>query len=370
MGKETQEQTPELYDDIDCRRLSEPILDELEQLRVENTELRTRLNEKENPERGLDSIIGISESTQQAKALVKQFADSDLPVLITGETGTGKGIYANAIHNLSRRKNGRFVKINCAAIPENLLESELFGYEKGAFAGAGSKGKTGKLELANGGTVLLDEIGDMPLSLQAKLLRMLQEQKMERVGGVAAIPADVRIICTTKRDLKQYVKEGKFRSDLYYRINTAEIRLDPLRERPEDIRPLCRYFIRKINEENGLGITGMHKTAAGLLEEYAWEGNVRELRHVLEQACLAAGAGELTVQDFHFLLDRILHNTGANGEESDKVGRLADASAKAERAAIIKALVLNEGNKSVAARALGINRQALYQKIKKYNIKV
>ena len=133
---------------------------------------------------------------------------------------------------------------------------------------------------------------------------------------------------------------------------------------------MCRYFIRKINEENGLGITGMHKTAAGLLEEYAWEGNVRELRHVLEQACLAAGAGELTVQDFHFLLDRILHTTGANDEESDKVGRLADASAKAERAAIIKALVLNEGNKSVAARALGINRQALYQKIKKYNIKV
>ena len=342
----------------------------VEQLRAENSALRTRLNAKEDPERGLDSIIGESKSTQQAKELVKQFADSNLAILITGETGTGKEVYANAIHNLSRRRDQRFVKINCAAIPENLLESELFGYEKGAFTGASSKGKVGKFELANGGTILLDEIGDMPLSLQAKLLRVLQEQKLERVGGVISIPIDVRIICTTNRDLKQYVKEGKFRSDLYYRINTVEIRLAPLRERPEDIQPLCRYFVKKINEENGVGITGMHKTAAGLLEEYAWEGNVRELRHVLERACVAAGAGDLTVQDFHFLLERILHSKGTNGDEVDTVSSLADTSARAERAAIIKALVLNDGNKSEAARALGINRQALYQKIRKYNIKV
>ena len=342
----------------------------VEQLRAENSALRNRLNEKEDAERGLDSIIGVSKSTKQAKALVKQFANSNLAILITGETGTGKEVYANAIHTLSQRRNEHFVKINCAAIPENLLESELFGYEKGAFTGASSKGKLGKFELANGGTILLDEIGDMPLSLQAKLLRVLQEQKLERVGGVSSIPIDVRIICTTNRDLKQYVKEGKFRSDLYYRINTVEIRLAPLRERPEDIQPLCSFFVKKINEENGVGITGMQKTAAGLLEEYAWEGNVRELRHVLERACVAAGAGDLTVQDFHFLLERILHNRGTNGDEVDTVTSLADTSARAERAAIIKALVLNDGNKSEAARALGINRQALYQKIKKYNIKV
>lgn len=342
----------------------------VEQLRAENSALRTRLKAKEDPVSGLASIIGESKNAKQAKALVKQFADSNLAILITGETGTGKEVYANAIHNLSSRRNEHFVKINCAAIPENLLESELFGYEKGAFTGASSKGKVGKFEIANGGTILLDEIGDMPLSLQAKLLRVLQEQKIERVGGVISIPIDVRVICTTNRDLKQYVKEGKFRSDLFYRINTVELRLAPLRERPEDIQPLCRYFIKKINEENGVGITGMHKTAAGLLEEYAWEGNVRELRHVLERACVAAGAGDLTVQDFHFLLERILHSKGTNGEEDDIVSSLADTSARAERAAIIKALVLNDGNKSEASRALGINRQALYQKIKKYNIKV
>lgn len=342
----------------------------VEQLRAENSVLKDQLHAKKDSENALSAIIGVSKSTQQAKELVKQFADSNLAILITGETGTGKEVYANAIHNLSRRRNERFVKINCAAIPENLLESELFGYEKGAFTGASNKGKIGKFELANGGTILLDEIGDMPLSLQAKLLRVLQEQKLERVGGVISIPIDVRIICTTNRDLKQYVKEGKFRSDLYYRINTVEIRLAPLRERPEDIQPLCKFFVKKINEENGVGITGMHKTAAGLLEEYAWEGNVRELQHVLERACVAAGAGDLTVQDFHFLLERILQNQSSNGDEVDRVASLADTSARAERSAIIKALVLNNGNKSEAARALGINRQALYQKIKKYNIKV
>lgn len=338
-------------------------------LQKENSELKRELLNSKKEHYGLDSIVGGSAALQNAKMLVKKFADSNLSILITGETGTGKEIYANAIHYMSNRCDKPYVKINCAAIPGELLESELFGYERGAFTGASEKGKIGKFEYANGGTILLDEIGEMPLFLQSKLLRVLQDKCVERVGGVKPIPLDIRIICSTNQNLEDLVRQGTFRSDLYYRINTVEIRVPPLRERMEDIEPLCRYFIEKINRENGVFITDIQKSALGLLEEYQWEGNVRELEHVLERACVAAGAGELTVRDFDFLLERMLRNAAQN-QSIDVVENLQEKTAKAEREEIIKALVQTNGNKTKTAQILGIDRTVLYQKIKKYQIKL
>ncbi len=338
-------------------------------LKQENSALKKELLNSQKKNWSLDSIVGQSDAQQAAKNLVKKFADSNLSILITGETGTGKEIYANAIHYMSNRCDRPYVKINCAAIPGELLESELFGYERGAFTGASEKGKIGKFEYANGGTILLDEIGEMPLFLQSKLLRVLQDKCVERVGGVKTIPLDVRIICSTNQDLEARVREGKFRSDLYYRINTVEIKIPPLRERMEDIEPLSRFFIERINRENGVFITGLQKAALGLLEEYQWEGNVRELEHVLQRACVAAGAGELTVRDFDFLLERILRRS-AMAESIDMVGSLQERTAKVEREEIIKALVRTNGNKTKTAQLLGIDRTALYQKIKKYDIKL
>ena len=318
---------------------------------------------------GLESIVGKSEALQNTKKLISKFANSNLSILITGETGTGKELYANAIHYMSNRCNMPYVKINCAAIPGELLESELFGYEKGAFTGASEKGKIGKFEYANGGTVLLDEIGEMPLFLQSKLLRVLQDKCVERVGGVKPIPLDMRVICSTNQNLEEAVRQGRFRSDLYYRINTVEIKVPPLRQRMEDIAPLCEHIIVQVNEENGVFVTGIQQQALRLLEEYQWEGNVRELEHVLQRACVAAGAGELTIRDFDFLLERIFRHSAAE-QEPGAVENLAEKTAKTEREEIIKALVQTNGNKSKTAKILGIDRTVLYSKIRKYNLKI
>ena len=208
-------------------------------LKRENRILKKELLNIQKHRHGLESIVGKSEALQNTKKLISKFANSNLSILITGETGTGKELYANAIHYMSNRCNMPYVKINCAAIPGELLESELFGYEKGAFTGASEKGKIGKFEYANGGTILLDEIGEMPLFLQSKLLRVLQDKCVERVGGVKPIPLDMRVICSTNQNLEEAVRQGRFRSDLYYRINTVEIKVPPLRQRMEYISPLC-----------------------------------------------------------------------------------------------------------------------------------
>ena len=304
-------------------------------LKRENRILKKELLNIQKHRHGLESIVGKSEALQNTKKLISKFANSNLSILITGETGTGKELYANAIHYMSNRCNMPYVKINCAAIPGELLESELFGYEKGAFTGASEKGKIGKFEYANGGTILLDEIGEMPLFLQSKLLRVLQDKCVERVGGVKPIPLDMRVICSTNQNLEEAVRQGRFRSDLYYRINTVEIKVPPLR----------------------------------LLEEYQWEGNVRELEHVLQRACVAAGAGELTIRDFDFLLERIFRHSAAE-QEPGAVENLAEKTAKTEREEIIKALVQTNGNKSKTAKILGIDRTVLYSKIRKYNLKI
>ncbi len=340
---------------------------QIKKLQEENLNYKKQLSELSTKRYSIRSIIGDSLPIMAIKETIQRFAESDLTFLITGETGTGKEVFANAIHALSKRRNNNFVKINCAAIPKDLLESELFGYEPGSFSGALKEGKVGKFEHANGGTLLLDEIGEMPLNLQSKLLRVLQENELERVGGLEPIKLDVRIICSTNQNLEELIKEGKFRRDLYYRINVVEIHIPPLRERLEDIPLLCKHFIDKINEENGLGIADVSKDVYSLFYNHEWRGNVRELMHVLERACISAGSGQLKVEHFDFLLSRMYKDKNKKKLVTDN-DSLNDITSEVEKDRIIKALAETKGNKSAAAKLLKIDRSSLYNKIKKYSI--
>lgn len=278
-------------------------------------------------------------------------------VLIRGESGTGKELFAHAIHNSSARSAGKFVVVNCAAIPEDLLESEFFGYDEGAFTGARQKGKIGKFDLANGGTLFLDEIGDMSLSLQAKLLRVLQEREFYRVGGTIRIQVDVRIIAATNRNLEVMVKEGLFREDLYYRLNVISLNIPPLRDRLHDIDYLIAQLTAELNHVLGTTITGMEDDAKEVLLSYSWPGNVRELRNVLERAMTFAEYGKIKLED---LPDYLI----GQKFEQQPVSLVENA----ERETIRKALAQVQGNKVKAARLLGISRSGLYEKIKKYNL--
>lgn len=319
-------------------------------------------------ESNVNNIKGTSAKTLELKHLIARVANMPLPVLITGETGTGKEVFAEALHignDIRHSKN--FVKINCAAIPSELLESELFGYEKGAFSGANREGKMGKFEYAGSGTVLLDEIGDMPMDLQGKLLRVLQEKEFERVGGLKSIPFNARIICTTNKDVQKLVEEGKFREDLYYRINVLEFKIPPLRERIDDIVELGQTFIHKINLDYDLDIRGVDEEALEMLKHYSWPGNVREFRHVIERACLMKGQGVLSLEDFSFL------NSALSDKQKERLSvhgsyNLRDVREKAEKEAILGALEETGGNRTSAAKLLGIDRTILYDKIKRYGI--
>ena len=281
-------------------------------------------------------------------------------VLIRGESGTGKELFAHAIHNSSARSSGKFVVVNCAAIPEDLLESEFFGYEEGAFTGAKQKGKLGKFDLANGGTLFLDEIGDMSMSLQAKLLRVLQEREFYRVGGTTKIKVDVRIIGATNRHLEEMVKEGLFREDLYYRLNVISLHIPPLRDRPYDVDHLISQFLIEFNQILATSITGIEEQAREVLLNYEWPGNIRELRNVMERAMTFSETGKIKYEDLpDYLLKRF----------PLKVPALHVSMVEnAELEAIKKALVQVQGNKVQAARLLGISRSGLYEKIKKYKL--
>lgn len=346
-----------------------PLNNQIEELKKENMEYKKRINELYSKQLySINQVIGDSDKISDIKNTVVKFANSNLTFLITGETGTGKEVFASAIHNLSSRKNENFVKINCAAIPKDLLESELFGYEPGSFSGALKNGKIGKFELANHGTLLLDEIGEMPLALQSKILRVLQENELERVGGIKTIKLDVRIICSTNQKIEEQVEKGLFRRDLFYRINVVEINLPPLRERLEDIRPLSKFFIDKTNVSYGLGITGLKKEVYALFNEYKWEGNVRELQHVLERACVTAGSGPLKLEHFDFLLSRIYKKDRIKNDKLND--SLNNITAEVEKEKIIKTLIETKGNKTSAAKLLNIDRSSLYNKLKKYNIDI
>lgn len=338
----------------------ELVMKELQQLREQNDLLWSQITDNYKIHYVKDDILGESPEIQEMKEMIYRVADTTATVCILGETGTGKELVANAIHRGSPRNNKPFVKINCAAIPKDLMESELFGYEPGAFTGASRQGKMGKFELANGGTLLLDEIGELPLALQAKLLRVLQSNEVERVGGSAPIPIDVRIICSTNQNLSRMVSEGQFRADLYYRINVIEVHIPPLRERKEDIHILISSFIDQMNKKYKLSIAGIAETVLPMLKEYHWPGNVRELQHLIERACILRGSGFLQNGDFSFPAMEIV--------ESKKENSFKEYLANTEKERILNALEASNGNKTEAANLLNMPRMTLYRKLKKYGI--
>lgn len=354
----------------DINSVSE-LTEQIARLQKENMEVRQKYLAIKKEGRAVDTIIGESAPITKLKNMIEKIADSPLPVLITGDTGVGKEVFANAIHNSSSRWDQRMVKINCAAIPKDLLESELFGYAPGAFSGAAKDGRKGKFELADGGTILLDEIGDMPLELQSKLLRVLQEKEIERVGSNKTRSIDVRVICSTNKEIKKQVEEGKFRRDLYYRINVVELEIPPLRDRLTDIPLLCEYFIDKFNRSYGFSLQGISEEALAKFSAYSWPGNVRELEHVIEKACVITTHGILEAEDFDFLLDldgKINSDAGQISPAYDTETELQGSLKDMEREHIRRALEECGGNKSKAAKMLGIDRSVFYRKLNKYGL--
>jgi DNA-binding NtrC family response regulator len=302
-------------------------------------------------------IIFAGRTIQAAHTLVHNVAPTSATVLISGESGTGKELVARVIHLLSLRSNAAFVPLNCAAIPENLLESELFGHEKGAFTGA-VQARQGKFELAAGGTIFLDEIGDMPLSLQAKLLRVLQERTFERVGGSREIKADVRVIAATNRNLEECVAQKSFREDLFYRLNVFPIKLPPLRERQDSIPPLADYFLQRFCKLNHKKLKGIEPEALACLQTYLWPGNIRELQNVMERAVILADS----VIRPHNLPDGIVQNVAMQKAEGRGILKTV------ERDLIIKALERHHGNRQLAADDLQMSRRSLQYKLKEYGL--
>lgn len=311
----------------------------------------------------LDSIISESKSMHKIKELTKRTAKTNSNVLILGESGTGKELFAHAIHSISRRANVPFIKVNCGAIPYELLESELFGYEEGSFTGAKKGGKIGKFKAADGGTIFLDEIGDLPMNMQVKLLRVLQDKEIEKIGSNSSEKVDIRIITATNRDLEEMVSEGKFRLDLYYRLNVLTIKVPPLRERKDDIPILSEYLIQKISRRENIRVDRISDSALEYLKRYNWPGNVRELENILERAINFLD--EETVIKPEHLPSKI---TGIMRKK--KIRSLKLTLEEVERQAIIDSLIFSNGNKTKAASILDISRTSLYEKIDKYNIEL
>ena len=308
------------------------------------------------------SLIGTSPVMQDIYKLMQQAAESDITVLIRGESGTGKELVANSLHANSPRKDGPFVALDCAAIPETLIESELFGHERGAFTGATTQ-RIGAFERANGGTLFLDEIGDMPYVMQGKLLRVLQEREIQRIGGTAPIPIDIRVITATNRDLEHSVSVGKFREDLFYRIAAFPITIPPLRERREDILLLTRHFLDKYTAQAGRFISDISSLALRLLLQYNWPGNVRELENAIARAVLLETTGVLQADNLPSQLSPVVA-LGRDPSTPQVILPLTEI----ERQALIDALEATGNNITQAALALGISRVTLYRKLKKYNI--
>ena len=315
--------------------------------------------------KGARVLIGQSDLIQRVKKLALQVSGSDFPVLITGESGTGKETIAYYIHRNSKRADGPFIRVNCAAIPPELIESELFGYEGGAFTGARAQGKPGKFELANNGTILLDEIGDMPLTMQAKLLRVLQDQELERIGGTTTINLDYRLITSTNKGLQEMMGKGTFREDLYYRISSFHIDAPSLRAIPEDIPAIARHLMSILNQEVGSYPTDISDEAMEMLKKYQWPGNVRELKNVLERGLIMARGGQLKPEH---LPGRITRLEILNEGFIRPGGSLRDTLADVERQIIVDTLRSAGGNRIKAAKILGIHRSSLYEKMKQHNV--
>jgi PAS domain S-box-containing protein len=349
-----------MFKDIgDVRKLAE---------KLEVLESKVELYEKElislrSTKYTLDSIIGVSNAINNLKTDALQAAATNLPVLITGESGTGKEMFAQAIHHVSSRKLKPFIRINCAAIPRDLLESELFGYEKGAFTGAKSEGKPGKFELAKGGTIFLDEIGDLPLEMQPKLLRVLEEKEFERVGGTSLIKADFRFIAASNQNLEVMMENGLFRKDLYYRLNVIPLHIPPLRERDKDIIPMARHMLNQISQDASIAEVALDRQTEKAMVKYEWPGNARELSNVLERVLSSLNGDIIHLCDLPFYLYRSKKQLPGAGRKS-----LKNIQTNAEREAIRYALESSGYNKAQAANMLGIHRTLLYKKMKKYHL--
>jgi transcriptional regulator with PAS, ATPase and Fis domain len=319
----------------------------------------------------LNDIIGDSQVMKSLSAKVTQVASGDVTVLIRGESGTGKELYAHAIHQLSDRAEFPFIKVNCAAIPENLLESELFGYEEGAFTGAKKGGKPGKFQLANGGTLFLDEIGDLPLLMQAKLLRVLQDREVESVGGIGSTPLNIRLITATHRPLESLIESGDFREDLYYRINVVAIDLPPLRERREDIAKLADFFLQKLSRRTGRRAPKLTVQALTAMLAYNWPGNIRELENVMEAAFYTSHDRKIPLSLLPTQVSQTENLSPPNHAPlgiTPPTGSLKDQLNVAERNIIKTALIECGDNRTKAAKQLGISKSTFYEKLDKHGI--
>jgi DNA-binding NtrC family response regulator len=332
---------------------------QLHSLQVENDLLRGEVGRKYS----FESIVGKNKVLTDVFDLVRVAADSKATILITGESGTGKELFARAIHYNSPRKAGPFIRVNCASLPENLIESELFGHEKGAFTGAIRQSK-GRFELADGGTILLDEISEMPMSLQAKLLRVLQEHEFERVGSGVPIQVDVRVIATTNRHLWTEIREGNFREDLFYRLNVIQIEIPPLRARKDDIHALVSHFIEKYNNENGRTVGKLADNALRTLMAYHWPGNVRELENVIQRGVVTCKGDAITNDDIPSYL-----SLGESAESGSLRLPMPVSLSELEKVAILEALKFTSGNRTKAADVLGITSRTLRNKLAEYGMK-
>ena len=333
-------------------------------LTLENEMLRRQLKRKYK----FDNIIGDSDNMQEVFRLIEKIANTDSTILIYGESGTGKELVARAIHFNCDRRDRPLIPVNCGAIPEELLESELFGHEQGAFTGA-TRTRIGRFELGNGGTIFLDEIGDMSPALQVKVLRVLQEHEFERVGGMKTIKVDIRVIAATNKDLEKNVADGKFREDLFYRLNVIPIQLPPLRERKSDIALLASHFIQVYNEKNKHRITGVSSEAMELLQNYEWPGNVRELENMIERIVILKGEGMAEPDD---LSEKVLASTPRSLHPRIKIPEngisFNTAITEFERELILQALNRTNWVKNKAAKLLNLNRTTLVEKMKKINL--
>jgi DNA-binding NtrC family response regulator len=332
------------------------------QLENENRSLRTQLDKRY----GLEAIIGRTPAMDELFKLIRQVAPSRATALIQGESGTGKELVAHAIHNLSPRARGPFIAVHCAALPQSLLESELFGHEKGAFTGA-SERRRGRFEMAEAGTLFLDEISEIAPAIQVKLLRVLEEWKFERVGGQETLEADIRLVTATNNDLQKLVQEGKFRNDLFYRLNVVTIILPPLRERRDDIPLLARHFLHDFSLENNRKIEDISSDAVDALVAYDWPGNVRELRNVIERMVVLGRGPKLTLRDLPASV-RADKRFSAPQPAAPAAPLAASSIREANRRMIMAALEAAGGNRTLAAQRLGINRRTLHRKLREFGV--
>lgn len=336
---------------------------ELQQTKGVADYLKEQLEQWEQLPLSFKEYVGQNRNVKETLVLAAKVARTDSTVLIRGESGVGKEVLARAVHNSSRRKDRPLIKVNCAAIPEDLIESELFGYEDGAFTGAKKGGKLGKFELAHSGTIFLDEIGDMSLTMQAKLLRVLQEKEFERVGGTKTIKVDIRVIAATNRDLEIMIKDGTFRRDLYYRLNIVPLHLSPLRERKDDILALAKTFLNQFSREAGHNLA-LSPQVVGFFQEYDWPGNIRELQNVLEHASIVCSDGMIEL--YHLPAQMVPINR--EQLKTKRPSSVKEIVASVEKELILSALVTHNNNRTKAMKALGFSRRVFYDKLRRYGI--